>query len=234
MQQPVEIEERRTSADVVFDYLYEKIGTLELLPGAKISEADIASRFGISRQPVRDAFSRLGNMDLLLIRPQKATVVRKFSLRAIETARFVRLSVELEVLRGLAQNWDGAFDDQLMSNLDAQKKAFESRDQDRFHTLDYQFHKLLCRAADADFAFDIIAENKARVDRLCLLSLANVDGMGTLIEDHARMLAQLRDGDADGVCATTRTHLSRLDSTIDEIHRNHASYFDAAPKAKGQ
>ena len=62
--------DRRTSVDVVFEHLHDAIATLELLPGDKISEAEIAAQFGVSRQPVRDAFSRLENLDLLLIRPQ--------------------------------------------------------------------------------------------------------------------------------------------------------------------
>ncbi len=225
--QQVEILERRTSADVVFDYLYEKIGSLELLPGAKISEAEIASKFGISRQPVRDAFSRLGNMDLLLIRPQKATVVRKFSLQSIETARFVRLSVELEVLRSAAVQWDGALDSVLDENVQEQKNALDAKDVDAFHTCDYNFHKLLCSAADADFAFEIISQNTARVDRLCVLSLTAEDGMKQLIDDHVLMLKQLRKHDVDGVCDTIRLHLSRLDDTITDIHQTHSSYFDS-------
>lgn len=226
MQQPGDVLERRTSADMVFDDLYERIGSLELLPGAKISEADIAAKFGISRQPVRDAFSRLGNMDLLLIRPQKATVVKKFSLRSIATARFVRLSVELEVLRNAAALWDGSFDTAFKENLVAQNAAFKAKDIDAFHALDYEFHKQLCQVAKADFAFDIISQNKARVDRLCVLSLTAEDGMLQLIKDHEVILEQLRAKNADGVCDTIRLHLSRLDDTITDIHQAHASYFD--------
>ena len=65
-----EINERRTSADVVFESLFEEIVALDLLPGAKMSEVEVAKRFGVSRQPVRDAFSRLGSLGLLVIRPQ--------------------------------------------------------------------------------------------------------------------------------------------------------------------
>jgi len=63
MQHPGEITERRTSADVVFDFLYEEISSLGLMPGTKISEAEMAAKFGVSRQPVRDAFSKLDNMN---------------------------------------------------------------------------------------------------------------------------------------------------------------------------
>ncbi len=227
MPQQVEMLERRTSADVVFDYLYERIGSLELLPGAKISEAEIAAKFGISRQPVRDAFSRLGNMDLLLIRPQKATVVKKFSLRSIAKARFVRLSVEIEVLRKAASQWDGSMEAELTNNLEGQKAALNGKDVEAFHALDYEFHRLLCKSAGVDFAFEIISENKARVDRLCVLSLSAEYGMTELIDDHETLVAQLKNNDADGVTQTIRLHLSRLDETIRDIHGNHSSYFEA-------
>ena len=87
--------ERRTATDMVFDALFEEILTLKLMPGAKLSEADIAKRFGVSRQPVRDAFSKLESLDMLLIQPQKATKVRGFSMELVEHSRFVRLAVEL-------------------------------------------------------------------------------------------------------------------------------------------
>lgn len=226
MQQPVEILERRTSADVVFDYLYEQIGSLKLLPGAKISEAEIASMFGVSRQPVRDAFSRLGNLDLLLIRPQKATVVKKFSLKSIETARFVRLSVELEVLRSAAKSWDGSRSEAFDENLAQQQIALNAKDVETFHGLDYTFHKLLCECAQAEFAFEIIQQNKAQVDRLCVLSLTAEHSMRQLIDDHVIMVQQLKSQDADGLCESIRVHLSRLDDTITDIYQTHSSYFD--------
>ena len=81
MVQTAPVGERRTSVDDIFDYLYDEISGLRLRPGDRISEADIAARFGVSRQPVRDAFNRLANLDLLLIRPQRATEVKRFSMR---------------------------------------------------------------------------------------------------------------------------------------------------------
>jgi len=85
--------ERRTAADAVFERLYQEIASLELLPGTKLSEADVARRFEVSRQPVREAFGRLGNLDLLLVRPQRATVVRGFSMERVAHVRFIRLAV---------------------------------------------------------------------------------------------------------------------------------------------
>ena len=94
--------DRRTAVDEIFDHLRAEIDALRLRPGDRISEAEIAARFGVSRQPVRDAFTRLANLDLLLIRPQRATEVKRFSAREIEKSRFVRAAVEAEVLRRAA------------------------------------------------------------------------------------------------------------------------------------
>ena len=47
--------DRRTAVDEIFDHLRAEIDALRLRPGDRISEAEIAARFGVSRQPVRDA-----------------------------------------------------------------------------------------------------------------------------------------------------------------------------------
>lgn len=223
MQMP----DRWTSADMVFHDLYEQIASLKLMPGAKISEAEIAARFGISRQPVRDAFSRLDNMGLVNIRPQKATTVKKFSLKSIEQARFVRLSIELEVVRRAAETWDGTQKIQVEDNLAAQHKAMDEGDAVGFHAHDYEFHKIFCHAVGTDFAVEIISANKAKVDRLCMLSLNKGSSrMGQLIKDHEQLYAAISTGDTKAVQEVTRLHLSRLDGTIAEIYRTQGQYFE--------
>lgn len=220
-------QERWTSADAVYHELYEQISTLALMPGDKISEAEIAAKFGISRQPVRDAFSRLGNLGLVQIRPQKATQVKKFSLTDIRKARFVRLSVELEVLRRAAEGWDGSLLEVVNANLARQRSASEAGDGAKFHSLDYDFHKIFCEAAGAAFAMDIISQNKAIVDRLCVLSLNQQEQrMGDLIEDHEKIYSAVRSKDYQGLQQSARAHLSRLDAVIDAIYEKHAKYFE--------
>ena len=224
-EQLTHLAERRTSTDIVYDYLYQEIVTVRLLPGAKISEAEIAKNFGISRQPVRDAFARLGNDGLLLVQPQKATEVKKFSERTIARARFVRAAIEVEVLRKAATNWDGSMLDEITENVAQQETVVARDDADGFHELDYEFHKLMCQAAKAECVVDAISENKMQVDRLCVLSLLNQDAMTALLQDHRDILDQLQAGDADAVEATIRRHLSRLDKTIQTVRSAHGDYF---------
>lgn len=218
--------DRRTSVDVVFEYLHDAITKLELLPGDKISEAEIAAKFGVSRQPVRDAFSRLENLNLLLIRPQKATEVKRFSLRAVTKSRFVRASVEAEVLRRAAKYATAADAAVLDDSLAKQAKVANGGTYEAFTKLDYEFHEILCKIAKVEFAFDVISFEKANVDRLCMLSLAKVDRMEQLIEDHGKIAAAVIAGDATTAVEAGMTHLSRLDATIEAIFKRNPDYFD--------
>ncbi|MEO0911232.1 MAG: GntR family transcriptional regulator [Pseudomonadota bacterium] len=218
--------QRRTTADVVFDHLHEEISSLKLLPGTKLSESEIAQRFGVSRQPVRDAFNRLENLNLLLIRPQKATEVRGFSMKLITHARFVRLSVELEVIRHACSVWDKTCASTLDQNLQRQKQSLKGKQQDQFHLLDYEFHKLICELGGCPMAFHTIQENKKKVDRLCVLSLDRKDESAVLYDDHKQLAGVLKNGSATEATDIARRHLARLDETIEDIHLKHSEYFE--------
>jgi len=41
----------QSTADIVYHRLYEEIVNLDLLPGSKISEAEVSRRFEVTRQP---------------------------------------------------------------------------------------------------------------------------------------------------------------------------------------
>jgi len=225
MQEITSIAERRTTADAVFDHLYKEIASLELLPGTKLSEAEVARRFGVSRQPVREAFSKLDNLDLLLVRPQKATVVRGFSLKRVDQARFVRLAVELEVIHQACNVWNKSNTEVLQRNLELQRLTLET-EPEKFHSLDSQFHTLICEQAGCPLAVKAIAEARQEIDRLCELSLAKHSEAAELLQDHENLAVALKANSSERAIAITRQHLSRLDNTIAEIHTTHSEYFE--------
>ena len=217
---------RRTSADQVFDQLQSDIVSLRLLPGTKLSESEIAKQSDVSRQPVREAFIRLNNLGLLTVRPQKATLVRKISIQEILNARFIRTAVEIEVVRKACNESTDSNYKAFEANLDKQTKAAKSNDTDAFHALDYDFHQEICIAADSEFAFETIASNKSQVDRLCMLCLANKQGMLSLVEDHSKIFDALKRRDAREMIDLTRLHLSRLDGTLKKAREEHGDFFE--------
>ena len=221
-----QMRDRRTSVDEVFDHLYDEISSLRLRPGDKISEADIAAQFNVSRQPVRDAFSRLENLDLLVIRPQRATEVKRFSAREIEKSRFVRAAVEAEVLRRAAKLCDPAGAALLDACLVEQRSVIAEGNYQKFGAQDYLFHQTLCRIAGVELAFEVISSEKAKVDRLCMLGLSKEDRMPTLLADHEAIAQAIKAGNGEAAVAAGMLHLSRLDATIEAIATSNANYFE--------
>lgn len=88
---------RGSARDQLYDMLKEKILRLELEPGTKISEKEIAEQLHISRTPVREAFLKLAQDELLDIIPQSGTIVSRINLEYVEEGRLIREVVEKEV-----------------------------------------------------------------------------------------------------------------------------------------
>lgn len=217
--------ERRTAADDIFEQLRSEIVSLRLKPGTRISEVEFANQFEVSRQPVREAFIRLSKMNLLEIRPQKATLVRKISEREILHARFLRVAVEVEVIRLACKIEGNPFQAGFEENLKAQESALSAGKVLEFHDLDYDFHNLICATAQCEFAFDTIADSKTHVDRLCLISLSTERGMYEIFQDHQQLYQMLQKKDAVEMERLIRLHICRLDQTLAEARERHPEYF---------
>lgn len=217
--------DRRTVGDVVFDHLYDQIMTLELKPGTKVSESEIAASMGVSRQPVRSAFSRLASLDLLEIRPQRATVVKQFSASAIEDSRFIRVALEIEIARSAALNWDPKWAGAFESSLAEQKAASEDGDVSTFHALDEAYHLLIAQVARRAEAHSLAMRMKAQVDRICVLSMKDGDALKTLASDHLMIFENLSTQNLAELEAAMRLHLNRISGSLDEVSQKHPEFF---------
>ncbi len=217
---------RETAADEVFHSLISDIISLNIVPGSKLSEAEVARSYGVSRQPVREAFMRLGDLDLLQIRPQKATVVRKISLRDVAHTRFIRSAVEVEIVRVASRVADEASIGRLRDSLDRQKEARADGDPRRLQKLDYDFHRLICEAAKQPNAFTVISEYKAHTDRICRLEMNDEEGMAEVIAGHTAIVDAIAANEPDLATDRTREHLAHLDGTIESAERKFPDFFE--------
>src|SRR5690606_26547566 len=104
------------------------------------SEKDIAARFGVSRQPVREAFIKLSEAGLVEIRPSRGTYVMKISVREVANARFVREAIECDIARDAAWLATPVHIAALQALLAAQRDAAERNDYWLFNEHDEAFH----------------------------------------------------------------------------------------------
>jgi DNA-binding GntR family transcriptional regulator len=214
---------RESVADQVFNKLYQGVISLELLPGAKLSEVEVSKALGVSRQPVRDAFYRLSKLGFLEIRPQRATMVSKISERAVMQARFIRTALEIESIRVACEKLTDPDMDMLADILRQQEEAVEATDKMVFHELDDRFHREICERAGVGFIWKLIQENKAHMDRVRFLSLS----FATLraYDDHIRLFEALRRRDVDESIIQMRSHLSAILEHFTRIRSEHLIYF---------
>ncbi|MBB4301006.1 DNA-binding GntR family transcriptional regulator [Rhodobium orientis] len=213
--------------DQVYEELYVRIMKLVLPPGAKLSEAEVAGQMGVSRQPVRDAFYRLSQVKLLMIRPQRATVVTPISIEAVYEAIFVRTALEMETTRAAIPNLDTARLGALEELLERQRKAVEADDREGFHMYDDRFHFEICEAAGHAHVWTLIQNHKAHMDRIRYLSLEN--GAGFALEEHLRIFDRLAARDEAGALDEMRQHLQRIGTQLEGIRSAHAECFDLEP-----
>lgn len=70
------------------------IDNLELFPGARITETDIANRLSVSRTPIREAFQRLQHEGQLELIPRQGCFVRNINIDLINQFYDTRIILE--------------------------------------------------------------------------------------------------------------------------------------------
>lgn len=223
----IKLDRTRLAAPQVFERLRELILSLELAPGTVLSRAELATAFGVSQTPVREALIKLGEEGLVDIFKQHATVVSRIGLRAARQAHFLRRAIELEVVATLAARPDAERAPLLQllgEQIERQRRAAATDDTAAFTTADRAFHQQMVAAAGVAELGDLIQQRSGQVDRLRRLHLPAQGKMAAIVADHQRIADALAAGDAVAAQAALRAHLSGTLSQADEIRTRHPDF----------
>jgi GntR family transcriptional regulator, rspAB operon transcriptional repressor len=209
----------------VYRLLRDRIVGMRLLPGERLSEAEIARALEVSRQPVREAFIKLSEDGLVEIRPQRGTYVRRISILAVEDARFVREAIEADITRLVAGDPDPALVAELRRQVEAQARLDASVPAE-FMTLDERFHQTLAEAAGRPLAWSVIREVKLQMDRVRVLSVQRFPKR-RLVEQHAAIVDGIAARDPARAEAAMRLHLREILNDLPAVGRANPGYFEA-------
>ena len=224
---PETIDPLRPAGLQIHRRLRARIIRAELAPGATLSEASIAVACGTSRQPVREAFMRLADEGLIVVRPQRVTRVARISRAAVLEARFVREAVEADIARAAARSTDPDLAGRIDGCLRRQK-AVPRRRPERFMPLDEEFHRTLAAGAGHLRAWDALEGVRAQMDRVRFLALRHVP-VDALIEQHEAIAAAVRAARPAAAERAMRAHLHGvLDDLPDIVAANPAMFDDGA------
>lgn len=215
-----QIDPRRAVGRQLVQILRERIIQNEMAPGERVSEAEISARFGVSRQPVREAFIKLSEEGLVQIRPQRGTFVCRISLRAVEDARFIREAIESDMVRILAASPDPALMRELRRQLEAQTALSQGSDtqleRTEFLQLDDLFHRTLAEAAGRQHLWQILDGVKSQMDRVRFLTTQTLD-IARLVGQHRAVVDAIEAADAARAETAIRRHLRTILNDL-EIH----------------
>jgi DNA-binding GntR family transcriptional regulator len=214
-----------TAAQVERD-LREAIIRLELRPGVRLSEQEIANRLGVSRQPVREALIALGKSQLVEIRPNRGTVVVRISARQMMEARFVREAIETAVARRACDGFDSWTRRKLDGIMQKQADAMAASDHTAFRKEDEQFHIAIATGAGCALAWTAIADIKAHMDRVCNLQLRNPTSMKRLINEHESIITAIDARDSHRAASAMRSHLNGILTDLPQIESDNPDLFE--------
>ena len=208
----------------IYDVLRREIVKLQLRPAERLSENDLAARFGTSRAPVREALIRLVEDGLIEVRPQRGSYVSRISLRAMERARFVREALEVAIIRRAAEQ---GIADAARIRLDQAIADQESADADPdlFTHCDDLFHQGLAQAAGLASVWDVIEREKAQFDRLRFLSLPSSTPVDLLIRQHRDILAAALSRKPARAEQAVRVHMREVLRIVDGLAAAHPELF---------
>jgi DNA-binding GntR family transcriptional regulator len=213
------------------DWLRHAILTMRIKPGEKLSEQEIAHRFGVSRQPVREAFIKLSDAGLVRVLPQRGTHVMKISVRAVTDARFIREAIECAVVREAAMRRDDMAIERLKACIEQTRRAIDEQSSERLFSLDEEFHRLLAAAAGRATAWRVIEDQKAHMDRVRYLDLSDAIPMLTVLAQHIEIAAAIETGDPAAAEAAMRRHLTEILVSLPKLEAKWPDLFEDATNA---
>jgi len=198
----------------------DDIVTLRLRPGVRLSENELALRFGTSRAPVREALIRLVEEGLIEVLPQRGSFVSRISLAAMQRARFVREALEIAVIRRAAERGlSPAAQKKIMASLADQENA--QSDPETFTLADDAFHRAFADDIGIAQIWPVLDREKSQFDRIRFLSLPVRTPVESLIAQHKGILEAVLNRDPESAEAAMRVHLSEVLKITEQLATEH-------------
>jgi DNA-binding GntR family transcriptional regulator len=201
-----------TLAEQLYHRLTAAILSGELAPGAKISEPALASQYGVSRGPLREALHRLqerklitrsANLGARIVMPSPETLMELFVVREALEGMAARLAAtnatdeEIAALRAtVTQGLRGAAD-----------KETSASDMDPVS--DDDFHFAIAQCSRSAMLIDLLCGELAPLLRLYRGQFGPVRARGQrALTEHERIVSAIEDRDPDLAESLMRRHIA--------------------------
>src|SRR5438093_583787 len=139
------------------DALRAEILDGRLEPGERVLEIDLARRFGVSRQPVREAIRSLEHEGLLTSLPNRGTFVTRVSLEDAIAIQDIRAELEGLAARLAVSNLTDANFKHLREIVKQMRDASRRQEPHKLVALDLEFHDVINTHARHHLLLEVLA-----------------------------------------------------------------------------
>jgi len=190
-------------------------GVLE--PDAWLREVAVSAALGVSRTPVREAFSRLEEEGLLARTSGVGAQVTRLSFEDMSAVYQVRGSLEslaADYATRQAKPEHLAEFDRLQERMTRAARSFDLQE---FYRANVEFHHLLSVAASNAYLSRLLSTVEVAIRRFGSRSLSQ-ERMDAVLGEHAAIVDAMRSGDAERAGEAAASHAARArTSTLNRL-----------------
>jgi DNA-binding GntR family transcriptional regulator len=201
-----------TLTDKAYTYLEELIVTLQLPPGAAVSEAMLSRRLGIGRTPIREALQRLARERLVTILPRRGVIVSDINVKSQLRLLEVRREVERLVARSAARRASAEERRQFAEIAEHFEKSARQNDDTTFMRVDRAFNELCVAAARNEFAAGAMGLMQALSRRFWYHHYKQAADLPETAKLHADIARAIAAADESAAAAATDRLLDKIES----------------------
>jgi DNA-binding GntR family transcriptional regulator len=207
---------RGSLTDRAYADLEEMIVTLNIAPGAGVSEAELSKALGIGRTPIREALQRLAREGLVAILPRRGIVVSEINV----TRQLRLLEVRRELERLIARTAARRATDEERGRFRELAARFESaarvNDDVTFMRTDREFNSLCSAASHNEFAAGAMSLMHSLSRRFWYFHYKQAADMPLTAKLHADIARAIAGGDAQRAARAS----DRLIDAIEKFTRH--------------
>jgi DNA-binding GntR family transcriptional regulator len=178
-------------------------------PGERLREEALAKTMGVSRGPIREAFSQLEREGLVVIQRNRGTFVARLTREDAEEIYSLRRVLERLAVQQAIQHATGAQLDAMQQVIGAMAASTERGiTEQEAAELDVQFHELLYQASNHGRLYDCWVNLRRQIHILLLSrNVADPDYRVITVSAHQVVLDALRERDEERAIAVIEDHL---------------------------
>ncbi len=216
---------QESAREYVYRLLKTNIINLTLPPGQSISEQEIADRLKVSRTPVREAFIKLSQENLLDIVPQKGTYVSLIDTDQVEESKFAREILEREVVQQACLAFPKEELFQLQSYVALQELCIEEKNYFKFFELDEQMHGSIFKGCQKARIWSMLQQMNAHYNRVRILNLLVGYDWEQLLHQHKELVRAIREKNQTLARETINLHLNKVVVDLAYLRKEFGHYF---------